>query len=79
MVSTYKTVSREAILVNSGERKKVWLVKYVHGKTVNVDDVRKLTIQHWEEKWNTETSGRLTAKLLPDITRWMERKFGENI
>ena len=30
-----------------------------------------------KEKWNTETNGKWTAKLLPDITRWMERKFEE--
>ena len=28
-------------------------------------------------KWNTETSGRWTAKILPGITHWMERKFVE--
>ena len=53
--STYWTVSKAAILVTSGAipiglqaswRKRVWETKNVNGEAVNVDDVRKRTIQH---------------------------------
>ena len=86
VTSAYRTVSMSAILVISGvipiglkanERKKMWETKNVNGETVNVDGARKITFQHWQEKWNTETSVRWATKLLPDITSWMERNFGE--
>ena len=32
-------------------------------------------MQQWREKWITDKSSRWTAKLLPDVTRWLERKF----
>ena len=50
------------------EQKSVWETKNVNGETVNGDDTRKRTIQHWQEKGNNETRGRWKAKLLPDIT-----------
>ena len=53
----------------------MWETKSVHWDTVNIDDARKRTIQHWQEKWNTVRSGGWTAKLLPGITCYMERKF----
>ena len=70
VVSAYRTVSKTAILVISGEmpiglqaseQKRLWTTRSIYRETANVN----------------ETSGKLTAKLLPDITRWMERKFGE--
>lgn len=78
VASAYKTVSKSAIQVISdvipiglqaSERKRVWETKNVHGEAVKVDDARKRTIQHWQEKRNTETSGRYTAKFIPDIIR----------
>ena len=57
------------------ERKSVWDTKNINGET-GVDDARKQTIKYWQGKWNTGMSGRWTTKLLPDIARWMERKFG---
>ena len=83
MTSTHRTIHKSVILVISGvglqasEWKSVWETKNVNREAVNVDNARKRTIQHLQEKWNTETSGRWTAKLLPDIIRWMERKFEE--
>ena len=75
---SFDSLRKSAILIinnlQASERKSV---KNVNGEIVNVDDARKRTIQHWQEKWNTETSGRGTAKRLPNITGWMERKFGE--
>ena len=53
----------------------MWNAKNVNGETVNVDDAKKRIIQHKQEKWNTETNGRWTAKLFLNITRWMERNL----
>ena len=87
MESAYKTIFKSAVLVICGvipiiglqasERKRVRKAKTVNGETVNVEDVRMRTMQHLQVKWNTETCGRWSAKLLSDIIRWMERKFGE--
>ena len=86
MTSSYRTVSKITILVISDgipiglkacEQKRVCETENVKGETVNVDDGRKRTIKHWQQKCNTETSGRWAVKLLLYITRWMERKFGE--
>ena len=52
-----------SIDLQASERKIVWETKNVNGETANVDDARNRTIKHWQEKWNTETSGRWTAKL----------------
>ena len=76
MASAHRTLFTLAILVICGvipiglqasERKRMWETKNVHRKTVNVDDARKRTTQYWQEKWNTETSGRWMSKLLADI------------
>ena len=80
MASAYKTVHKSAILIISDVLSiglQVNEAKNVNGKTVNVDNARKRTIQHWQEEWKTKMSGRWTAKLLPYITRWMDRKFGK--
>ena len=70
--SAYRTVSKSAILVISdaislglqaSERKGEWETKKVLGETVIVDDTKKRNIQYWQEKWNTEMSGRWRAKL----------------
>ena len=64
--------------LQASEWKRVWKTTNVKVETVNVDDAKKWTIQHRQEKFNTKTSGgRWAAKLLPDITRWMVRKFEE--
>ena len=74
--SAYRTVSKSAILVIRSVIPKAEESlgdKNVNGETVNVDDARKRIIQNWQEKWITEASGRWTAKLFPDITRWMHQ------
>ena len=86
ILSSHRRISKSAILVISGvipialqasEQKRMWETKNVNEEIVNIDDARKRTTQHWQEKWNNETWGRWTEKLLPDITSWMGRKFGE--
>ena len=59
------------------ERKRVWETKNVNGEVINVDDARKRSFYQEMPMLHIETRGRWTAKLLPDITRWMESKFGE--
>ena len=64
------------LVLQSSKRKSVGETKDVHEKTANVVDASKRTKEQSQEKWNTGTSGRWTAKLLLDITHRMERKFG---
>ena len=51
----------------------------MNAETVNVDDAKKRTIQHWQVKWNTGMNVRWTTKLLRNITRRMKKKFGEEV
>ena len=47
--------------------------KNVYRETVNVDDARKRTIQHWKQEWNTCTNGRYErqnfSQILPAVWR----------
>lgn len=83
--SAYRTVSEQAILVISRsipidllaeERKKSWVLK---NSTENVapDIVREETLQKWQSRWNTSATGRWTAKLIPNVKMWINRKHGE--
>lgn len=87
VASAYRTVSVAAVLVISSsvpidlmaaERRRVWLKRQINGvgKTER-EEARLQTLQEWQHHWNTDTSGRWTARLIPDVSVWVNRKFGE--
>lgn len=85
VASAYRTVSVEAVLVISGvipidllvqERQKIWEGKK-DGQSIIETDIRNETLLKWQERWETERCGRWTAKLIPNLRRWIERDFGE--
>nr|AMS38369.1 hypothetical protein [Bactrocera tryoni] len=87
VASAYRTVSGDAILVISGnapidllayERKKLWeLKKSSDNNKSAIQQIRKDTITTWQQRWENESRGRWTARLIKDLDLWTSRKFGE--
>ena len=40
-------------------------------------EIRTETLHLWEERWNRDTRGRWTFRLIKDLRRWVDRKFGK--
>lgn len=69
------------------ERKELWDLK--KSETNDTDDhtrdrtntrrqqARARTLQIWQERWASEAKGKWTKRLIPNIDKWYDRKFGE--
>lgn len=86
VASAYRTVSEAAVLVVSGiipidllalERRKLWEAKRDGNLTATPTELRRQTLQQWQRKWDSETRGKWTSKVLPNVTRWVERNHGD--
>ena len=86
VASAYRTVSESAVMVISGtipidllaqERKKLWDAKKSAIVSVTKNDARIETMDRWQQRWETSTTGRWTALLIPNLKLWVEREFGE--
>lgn len=86
IASAYRTVSGSAVLVISGtipidllisERKARWEARQVGEEPPDLQLVRAETMQKWQQRWSTGTDGRWTRKLIPELTPWITRNFGE--
>lgn len=82
----YRTVSEPAVLVIAGvapidllalERQEVWCTK----EELGVHNAKLLAHNHcmeqWQQKWDDETRGRWTKRLIPHLTEWIDRNHGE--
>ncbi|KAM8707458.1 hypothetical protein ACLKA7_011527 [Drosophila subpalustris] len=85
IASAYRTVSEAAVLVISScipidllafERRKRWVEKR-EGRVSTLREARQHTIQQWQERWRTATTGRWTFRLIPNVKSWTERGHGE--
>ena len=83
---SYRTVSEPAILVVAGvipidllaqERQYVHQQKPALGPLEAHRTARANTIQAWQKRWEEETRGRWTARLIPLVDDWLLRKGGE--
>ena len=80
--SAYRTVSLEAIQVLAGvipldpmadERAEIH-----HEALADRDEIRKQTIQRWQERWDTlQGKAEWTRRLIPTIGKWTNRQHGE--
>lgn len=79
-------MSEPAILVVSGvipielqvlERSLLHTEKERLGKHMAAITVRSRIIRMWQEKWDAETRGRWTARLIPKLETWIGRRHGE--
>lgn len=84
IASSYRTVSEAATLVIAGvvpidlrakERKNIWKWKQM-GKRADREE-RARTLRVWQERWETERRGRWTARLIGDVSNWINREHGE--
>uniref|UniRef100_A0A1B6JZR0 Uncharacterized protein n=1 Tax=Homalodisca liturata TaxID=320908 RepID=A0A1B6JZR0_9HEMI len=80
--SAYRTVSEPAVLVIAGvipidllalERKRV----YDGNGTVSRATARSHTMDEWQTRWETESRGRWSFRLIGDLRGWTEREHGE--
>lgn len=82
----YRTVSEPAILVLTGvipihlmasERKRIFDRREEDNRSRIAKEEREHTMDSWQELWTAEHRGRWTARLVPNIQTWMDRKHGE--
>lgn len=86
ITSSYRTVSEPAVLVIAGtipidllaqERKARYEEQEELGKAQAAEKVRALTWARWQERWEQESRGRWTARLIPRVEPWVSRDHGE--
>lgn len=87
ITSAYRTVSAAAVFVIAGTtpidlvaiaRRKIWASKYNGGiDPTEADGIRQEAILNWQARWNTNSKGRWTARLIPRIDKWINRGHGE--
>ncbi|XP_043461934.1 uncharacterized protein LOC122498317 [Leptopilina heterotoma] len=86
IASCYRTVSEPATLIiarvipidlMAQERKMV----YDRDEETSKTDVRKkgreMSMRIWQDRWNGETRGRWTFRLIPRIDEWLNQQCGE--
>lgn len=87
VTSAYRTVSASAILVIAGTlpidlqvlcRRKMWLKHQTNElNSTTEDQIKQESIRNWQTRWASDTKGRWTAKLIPNLEGWLRRQFGE--
>lgn len=86
VTSAYRTVSEAAVMVIAGmvpidiqaeERKKIYEIKTNNSDEQTIEEVTAEKILKWQERWNSSTKGRWTARLIPDIEPWLSQTCGE--
>lgn len=84
--SCYQTVSEPAALVVAGvipidllvhERSLVYTRSTKNGRKEARKEAREMILDDWQTRWNEESRGRWTARMIPNIRRWINRKDGE--
>ena len=59
------------------ERKNVFDRKPEVKRDEAVKAAKAKTLQTWQQLWMAETTGRWTARLIPDLVKWTGRQHGE--
>jgi hypothetical protein len=86
IISSYRTVSEPAAMVIAGvipidlmaqERKLIYDTKDDLGTMEAKAEAREYVMLRWQERWQTESRGRWTARLIGNLGRWVDRKHGE--
>lgn len=86
VTSAYRTVSGTAVLLIAGmipidiyaqERRKIFKLKTSQSHHSEIETIKQESITLWQERWNVATDGRWTAKLIPSVTTWLNRKCGD--
>lgn len=83
VTSAYRTVSASAVFVIAGMipldlQAEERMTAFATGQTTQSQrDLRSQTIEKWQARCNEERYGRWTARLIPDIRKWIDRGHGE--
>lgn len=90
IIAGYRTISTSASLVLAGippadllifERAEIWRRLRIQPHTENVDSIKKeareMVLNKWQERWASDTKGRWTHRLIPNIKNWVTRNHGE--
>jgi len=82
----YRTVSESAVLVIAGaipidllakETRQRHLTEQELGRKKAQEEARKSTWDYWQGRWENDSKGRWTARLIKQVKGWVERKHGE--
>lgn len=86
VTSAYRTVSETAVLIIAGmipidiyaqQRRKIFQLKTSQSGHSEIETIKQESLTLWQERWNVASDGRWTAKLIPSITTWIDRKCGD--
>lgn len=86
ITSAYRTTSQDAALVIAGvipidllaqERKLVYQSRSELGTERAKSEARDRSLEAWQTRWQESDKGRWTARLIPLIAPWLQRKHGE--
>lgn len=86
VTSAYRTVSEPAVLVIAGvvpihlladETRRVFIRRNEQQRRAIRNEERTATLASWQQIWESETRGRWTARLIPNIKEWIARDHGE--
>lgn len=83
---SYRTVSYSAVNVIGNvipidllaqERKKIYTRAPETSRKQAAAEARKQSLEIWQERWTSDETGRWTARLIPQLQDWTDRKHGE--
>lgn len=87
VASAYRTVSAPAVLVIAGmipidlqaeERMSIFNARLDDQRNATTATAIRLeTALKWQLRWDSEKRGRWTAKLIPDVSKWVNRNHGD--
>jgi hypothetical protein len=84
----FRTVSDDAIGIIAGkmpvrfaveERCSLYEHRQLTGeeKRAHRDELRRTSLERWQNEWSTSRKGRWTHVLIPEVKPWIDRKYGE--
>lgn len=86
IASSYRTVSGPAIFVIAGvipidllaqERQAIYVDSATDGRAQASVRAREQTMEVWQSRWENETAGRWTARLIKQVGPWFNRGHGD--
>lgn len=77
---SYRTVSETAVLMIAGVAHIDLLArqcKEIYERRIEISKAQAQTEAKRQERWRNNTRGRWTARLIPYVTPWVDRQYGE--